>query len=77
MSMEQVAWAATGLLAAGFFTTFGMFLHVSSKIDSGLSALSQRMDVRFDRVDSRFDAMNARVDALSTQLQVHIERHAS
>ncbi len=86
--MEQIAWAAIGLLAAGFFATFGMFLHLSVKIDSGLNSLSQRMDAglasvsqrmdaRFDRADARFDAMNARIDSLATQLQVHIERHAS
>jgi hypothetical protein len=66
MEMQQVAWAAVGLLAVAVFGLFGMFFYLGSKIDA-LGA----------RLDGRIDSMAGRLDALAGQLQAHIERHAS
>jgi hypothetical protein len=63
MSMVQVAWTVIGLLAA---TLFGTLFFLGGKIDS----INGRIDALAARLDGR-------LDALSSQLQAHIERHAS
>lgn len=61
--MEQVAWAAIGLLAAALF---GNFWYLGTKIDS--------INARIDALAARLDA---RIDALAAALQAHIEHHPS
>ncbi len=61
--MEQIVWTAIGLLAA---TLFGNFWYLGTKIDS-VNNRSHNLAARLD----------GRIDALASQLQVHLERHAS
>jgi hypothetical protein len=70
MEMEQVAWAAIGLLAVAVFAMFGMFFYLGTKIDSRADSINARIDNLASRLD-------ARIDSLAAQLQAHIEHHAS
>jgi hypothetical protein len=70
MSMEQVAWAAIGLLAV---TLFGNFWFLANKIDS----INGRIDSLAGRVDALGARLDARIDSLAAQLQAHVDRHAS
>ena len=62
MTMEQVAWAVTGLLAAALF---GNFWFLGAKIDS----INSRIDALASRLDARMDAIVGRLDA-------HIDSHS-
>jgi hypothetical protein len=68
MTIEQVAWAVTGLLAAALF---GNFWFLASKIDS----INARIDALGDRIDAHLDAMAARLDSMVGRLNTHIDSH--
>ncbi|MFN2525751.1 MAG: hypothetical protein ABR505_05745 [Actinomycetota bacterium] len=77
--MEQVAWAAIGVLAAGFAGVLAMFLFLLNKMEMGFSQTNIRIDHLATRLEGRIEALSARldsrIDSLSAQLQAHLEYH--
>ena len=60
--MEQVAWAAIGLLAVALFGVLGMMWSMNQSLSARIDALGESLGARIDALGARLDA---RIDALS------------
>ena len=87
--MEEIAWAAIGLLAVTVFGSFGLYFGLgtqleglSARMESGFARVDERfdrleteMDGRSDRLEAKLDAKIDRIDDLTGSLSRHIENH--
>jgi len=48
----------------GILANTGLFIHLSSTMNTRFAALESKMDSRFERVDSRFERVDSRFDTL-------------
>ena len=68
--MEEIAWAAIGLLAVSVFGSFGLYLGLGSRVEG----LSNRMEAGFAQVDARFARIETEMDSRFAQVDARFDR---
>jgi roadblock/LC7 domain-containing protein len=66
--VQAQVWTLIGIVAAGWFSSLGLYLRLDGKIDRKIDELRSEMLAGFARLD-------AKIDALSERLSFHVQRH--